>query len=144
MEVGRSVQGQWSPTTSFANSEINIAAVAYVPISLFSDYHYQPLSDEPLPDSDLAETHIEINLDTLLTCLEIFTSGKVSSLAVQERKQRSSGGGLDDSFESTFGPGNRTTALQLTYAAFGEPLTLLCALSPFPSVKLFIVRRFAG
>lgn len=154
MEVGRSVQGAVFPMTCTyrlwlgrltRRSLMDFAAVAYVPVALFAEYKYLPWSSDAADADDdgsqqqqqqavdnngdetsmlLPETCVEIHLDTLITCLEIFGSGKVSSLASQDRSRRAGGGGGDDSFEAlSF---SKTTALRLEYQAPGEPLLLLC------------------
>lgn len=109
--------------------------MAYVPVALFTEYKYLPWSEDneqaSWPEGDNApETCVEINLDTFLTCLEIFSSGKTSSLSLsgQDRFRRG-GGAAEDSFDNSFynSAAQKSTALRLEYQAPGEPLLLLYA-----------------
>lgn len=103
----------------------DVAAVAYLPSTLFQKYIYTPPPDQ---DGDLC---IELQLSIFLECLEIFGSNKPASSDNFKRKNgfRQPDGDDDELRPPTRDKLQKSTALQLSYTGLGDPLVLVLALT---------------
>ncbi|OCH89081.1 Rad1-domain-containing protein [Obba rivulosa] len=125
-----------------------LLARAYVVEDMFDEYVYQPevLASQELGSqpAEPANTAFEVRLATLLDCLNIFgTAGRADSVAPKHQKilrredeereddararRKSAGGAAGSARIDQFFGAEKGTALRLSYAGPGHPLTLLIA-----------------
>lgn len=108
---------------------------AYVFQDMFEEYTYQPeppqtQSSTPRPRTDTEITAFEIQLNTLLECLNIFgTAGSATSSKTKKwRKNGDDTGGDnvndDGPIDRYFASGEKGTAMRMSYSGSGYPLTL--------------------
>lgn len=116
-------------------------ALAYLPSGIFQTYTY----NAPPPDSSATETPsqqgeepdsstcIEINLETLLQCLDIFGNAGVPNESKFKKKKNynrdrdeDEEDELDDRYsKAPVEKSGKATAMQMSYAGQGHPLVVL-------------------
>ena len=119
------------------------SATAYVFKNIFDEYTYQPAPLSPSPTQDSEQPNnvtFEIQINTLIECLNIFGSGGISHpiSGTRHKKWRKDDGGNSDGeddhgnrnagpIDKYFGVGGpeKRTSMRMSYVGIGHPLTLL-------------------
>jgi hypothetical protein len=102
--------------------------VAYLPASLFSTYTYSKPASLPSNDAPTGDDEgfsIDLRLDTLIQCLEIF--GGIATGSEHKRSFRPDGDSDAEDSRAPMRENRKPVSLKMTFVELGGPLTIMCA-----------------